>query len=248
MNIVSKEIEFGGKKLRLEVGRLAPQSNASVIAQYGDTMVLATVVFSPAKEDLGYFPLSVEYVERLYAGGKIKGSRWVKREGRPSDEAILIGRLIDRSIRPLFPKDFSSEVQVTVTVLSVDLENNPDLPAVIATSAALTISEIPWNGPIGACRIGLKEGNFFVNPTEEEKKFSEMDLVVSSTTDRVDMIEGGAKEVPEEVVESCGTYWKCTRISPSTHCCIFARNSSSSAWLNLACVNGVRPSLSTAST
>jgi len=197
MKIVAKEIEFGGKKLRLEVGRFAPQANASVIAQYGETIVLATVVLGKANEELGYFPLSVEYVERLYAGGRIKGSRWVKREGRPSDEAVLIGRLVDRSIRPLFPKDFFNEVQVTITVLSVDLENEPDVLSVVATSAALAISEIPWDGPLGAVKIGLKEGISFVNPVAAEKEFSDLELVVSSTKERVVMIEGGAKEIPE---------------------------------------------------
>lgn len=200
MNIITKEIEFGGKKLSLEVGRLAPQTNASVIAKYGETMVLATVVSSKPAQDLGYFPLSVEYVERLYAGGRIKGSRWVKREGRPSDEAILIGRLVDRSIRPLFPKDFNNEVQVTISVLSVDSENEPDALSVVAASAALTISDIPWNGPVGCVKIGLKENTPFVNPTQQEKELSEMELVVSSTFEKVVMIEAGAKEVPEDLV------------------------------------------------
>jgi polyribonucleotide nucleotidyltransferase len=197
MNIVSKETEIGGRKLRLEVGRFAPQTNASVLAQYGETMVLATVVRATPKEDLGYFPLSVEYIERLYAGGRIKGSRWVKREGRPSDEAILTGRLVDRSIRPLFPKDYNDEVQVTITVLSVDLENDPNVLSIIATSAALSISEIPWNGPIGAVAVGLKESVPFTNPTETEKPFSDLDLVVSTTKERVVMIEGKANEIVE---------------------------------------------------
>jgi polyribonucleotide nucleotidyltransferase len=197
MKIVSKETEIGGRKLRLEVGRFAPQTNASVLAQYGETMVLVTVVRATPKEDIGYFPLSVEYIERLYAGGRIKGSRWVKREGRPSDEAILTGRLVDRSIRPLFPKDYSDEVQVTVTVLSVDLENDPNILSIIATSAALSISEIPWNGPIGAVAVGLKESIPFVNPTETEKPFSDLDLVVSTTKERVVMIEGKANEIAE---------------------------------------------------
>jgi polyribonucleotide nucleotidyltransferase len=200
MKIISKETEVGGRKLKLEVGRFAPLTNASVLAQYGDTMVLATVVRAQPKEDLGYFPLSVEYVERLYAGGKIKGSRWVKREGRPSDEAILIGRLVDRSIRPLFPKDYFDEVQVTLTVLSVDLENDPDVLSVIAASAALTISDIPWNGPIAAIRVGLKDNVLFVNPTETEKQFSELDLIVSSSKKKVVMIEGQGSEVVEDKV------------------------------------------------
>jgi len=203
MKLVSKEAEIGGRKLRLEVGRFAPLANAAVLAQYGETMVLATVVRAEPKEDLGYFPLDVEYVERLYAGGRIKGSRWVKREGRPSDEAILIGRLIDRSIRPLFPKDYSDEVQVIITVLSVDLENDPDVLSAIAASAALSISDIPFNGPIGTIRIGSKEGVLFVNPVEGEKEFSDLDLVVSGTKKKVVMIEGQASELPElQVVQA----------------------------------------------
>lgn len=198
MKIVSKEAEIGGRKLRLEVGRFAAQSNAAVIAQYGETMVLATVVASQKAPDLGYFPLSVEYLERLYAGGRIKGSRWVKREGRPSDEAVLIGRLVDRSIRPLFPKEYVNEVQVTITVLSVDMVNDPDVLSLVATSAALAISEIPWNGPIGAVRVGLKDGVPFTNPVDKEKEFSDLDLIVSSVEDKVVMIEGAAKEVPED--------------------------------------------------
>lgn len=200
MKIIAKETELGGRKLHLEVGRFAEQANASVLAQYGETMVLATVVASSPKANLGYFPLSVEYVERLYAGGRIKGSRWVKREGRPSDEAVLIGRLVDRSVRPLFPKDYYDEVQITITVLSVDLENEPDVLSVIAASAALTISDIPWKGPIGTLRVGLKEGVLFVNPVEKERDFSDLDLVVSSAEERVLMIEGTAKEVPDNQV------------------------------------------------
>src|SRR3990170_1216604 len=126
MKIISKSIEIGGRTLTLEVGRFAQQATSAVLARYGDTMVIATVVASSKESKLDYFPLAVEYVERLYAGGRIKGSRWVKREGRPSDDAVLSGRLIDRSIRPLFPKSFKREVQVVVTILSVDNVNDPD--------------------------------------------------------------------------------------------------------------------------
>jgi polyribonucleotide nucleotidyltransferase len=159
MKIISKSVEIGGKELTLEVGRLAGQATSAVLARYGDTMVLVTVVASKPREDLDYFPLQVEYVERLYAGGRIKGSRWVKREGRPTDEAILTARLIDRSIRPLFPEGYKNEVQVVVTVLSVDAENDADIPAICAASAALNISEIPWQGPIGAVRMGFVPKN-----------------------------------------------------------------------------------------
>jgi polyribonucleotide nucleotidyltransferase len=198
---IQSEIDFGGKKLILTSGNLAFQATGAVMAQYGETVVLAAVVSSPLKEDPGYFPLSVEYQERLYAGGKIKGSRWVKREGRPSDEEILSGRLIDRSIRPLFPKEYKeSEVQVTVTVLSVDLENSPDIVAAIATSAALSVSGIPWKGPVAVSRIGLIEDNFVLNPLVSEQEKSALDLVVSTTKDAVIMIEAGANQVPEEKI------------------------------------------------
>src|SRR3989338_4199054 len=141
MKKTEKSIELGGRKLTLTAGVLAQQASGAVMASYGETVVLATVVAAPLKADLGYFPLMVEYQERLYAGGKIKGSRWVKREGRPTDEEILSARLIDRSIRPLFPKEYSGrDVQVVVTVLSVDMENRPDIVAAVATSAAIAIS------------------------------------------------------------------------------------------------------------
>lgn len=208
MNIISKMAQVGGRELKLEVGRFAPQATAAILAQYGETMVLATVVRSPLKEDPGYFPLSVEYIERLYAGGRIKGSRWVKREGRPRDEAILTGRLVDRSIRPLFPKNYKENVQVTITVLSVDLENDPGPLAIVAASAALSISEIPWNGPIGAVAAGLKESVPFVNPTETEKDYSDLDLIVASTRDRVVMIEGEANEIEEAQVTKAISFAK----------------------------------------
>lgn len=202
MKKTSKSIEIGGKTLTLEVGEFAPQANAAVLARVGDTVVLATVVSARPREDLDYFPLEVEYIERLYAGGRIKGSRWVKREGRPSDEATLIARLVDRSIRPLFPEGYKNEVQVMITVLSVDAENSPDIPAICATSAALAISDIPWNGPVGALRIGFVPQNgeevFVVNPTYQDLEYSELDLVVSVNDKAIIMLEGGAKEVSEE--------------------------------------------------
>lgn len=201
---VSKSVEIGNKTLTLEVGRLAAQANSAVLARLGDTIVLSTVVSAQPRQDLDYFPLDVEYVERLYAGGKIKGSRWVKREGRPSDEAVLIARLVDRSVRPLFPEDYKNEVQVIITVLSVDAENNPDIPAILATSTALAISDIPWNGPVGALRIGFVpkngEESFIVNPTYQDLEYSEMDLVVSAKGKAIVMLEGGLKEVPEEII------------------------------------------------
>lgn len=203
--IIKKEIEVSGRTLSLEYGELATQANGAVLARYGDTVILATATSAPAKEEVGFFPLTVDYVERLYAGGIIKGSRFVKREGRPSDEAIVLGRLIDRSIRPLFPKDFKDEVQVVITVLSVDSENDPAVLGVIGASAALACSDIPWDEPVAAVRIGRKtaeNGNaeLLLNPPAAEIAASDLDLIVSGKADEVVMVEGGAGELPEEEV------------------------------------------------
>lgn len=191
----------GGKPLKLEVGRVAEQANSAVLATLGETVVLITIVASGPREDLDYFPLTVEYQEKLYAGGIIKGSRWVKREGRPSDDAVLSARLIDRSIRPLFPEGFSNEVQIIVTVLSVDSENDADIPALIGTSAALAVSDIPFDGPVGSVRLGLKregdKASLMVNPTYAERDESYLDLVVSGVLDAIVMVEAGANEVSE---------------------------------------------------
>lgn len=189
---------IAGREFSFEIGRVAEQADAAVLARYGDTVVLATVVASKKESTLDYFPLSVEYAEKLYAGGRIKGSRWIKREGRPTDESILRGRLIDRSIRPLFPKIFKNDVQVIVTVLSVDGENDPDIAGMIGVSCALAISSVPWNGPIGAVRMGLKDGKLIVNPRALEEEGSDLDLVVSATKDKVMMIEAGANQVAED--------------------------------------------------
>ncbi len=203
--LVKKSIELSGRTLSLEVGRFAEQANAAVLAQYGDTMVLATVVASSRETTLDYFPLSVEYVERLYAGGRIKGSRWVKREGRPTDDAVLAGRVIDRSIRPLFPKSYKHDVQVIITVLSVDGVNDPDVLALVATSAAISISSIPWAGPVSAVRMGYvhgaegDKGALIVNPTITEQEMSDFDFIVSSSKDKVLMLEGGFCETSDEV-------------------------------------------------
>jgi len=196
MDTKKVSLTLGGKPLELEIGRFAQQANAAVLARYGDTLVHATVVMSQPREDIDYFPLFVEYQEKLYAGGIIKGSRWVKREGRPSDDAILTARLIDRSIRPLFPEGFKHEIQVVVTVLSVDAENPPDIPAIIAVSTALSLSDIPWDGPVGALRLGLNS-ELTINPTHEQQEESKLDLIISATKDAILMVEAGANEVSD---------------------------------------------------
>ena len=206
MKSTSVELELAGKKITFQTGELAMQATSSILARMGDTMVLVTVVEGNLREDIDYFPLTVEYVERLYAGGRIKGSRWVKREGRPSDDAILTARLIDRSIRPLFPKEFKKEVQVVATVLSVDGENDPAILSLIAVSAALTISRIPWNGPVSAVRVGYVKENgngnaeFVINTGAAEGEFSELDLVVTQTKEKTLMLEAGALQVPNDVM------------------------------------------------
>jgi len=206
MKKTSVSTQIAGKTLTLETGELAKQATVSVLARLGDTMVLVTVVAGQKNTELDYFPLSVEYVERLYAGGRIKGSRWVKREGRPTDDAILTGRLIDRSIRPLFPKSYKKDVQVVITVLSVDGENEPDVLSIIAVSAALHASPIPWGGPVSAVRVGhVKEtGNgkveLIINPGSAESDFSELDLVATQTKDKTLMLEAGALQISEDVM------------------------------------------------
>src|SRR5512141_1399504 len=165
MKKIEKSIELGGKTLTLTTGELAEQAAGSILARMGDTVVLATVASAPLKAELDYFPLSVEYLERLYAGGRIKGSKWVKKEGRPTDEEILSARLIDRSIRPLFPKTYKREVQVIVTVLAVDMENDPTILGAIAASAAVHVSSLPWKGPVAPLTVGLIAGKHQVNPT-----------------------------------------------------------------------------------
>jgi polyribonucleotide nucleotidyltransferase len=197
---IEKSIDLGGRKLTLTTGELAEQAAGSVMVRQGDTVVLATVTSAPLKMEMDYFPLSVEYQEKLYAGGRIKGSRWVKREGRPTDEEILTGRLIDRSIRPLFPKTYKREVQVVVMVMAVDMENDPSTLGAIAASAAIHISTLPWKGPVSILNIGIKDGKYLVNPTRSDMATSDVDLVVSTTREAVLMIEAGAKEVSEKQI------------------------------------------------
>lgn len=198
MEKIEKKFEIGGRELTLATGHVAAQASGAVMATMGGTVVLATVVASELEEDRGYFPLSVNYRERLSAGGRIKGSRWVKRPGRPSDDEVLISRLIDRSVRPLFPKGYNKDVQVLVSVLSVDMENTPDMVAGAAVSAAIEASPIPWEGPAGMVRVGKNDGELFTNPLDQDLEYSEMDLVVSTAKDAIVMVEAGANEVPEK--------------------------------------------------
>ncbi|OGM11442.1 polyribonucleotide nucleotidyltransferase [Candidatus Woesebacteria bacterium RBG_16_36_11] len=204
MNITEDSIEINGQKLTFQVGKLANQATSSVYAQLGETCVLVTVTTGNKREEIDYVPLQVEYVEKLYAGGRIKGSRWVKREGRPSDDAILKARLIDRSIRPLFPSGYRRDVQIIITLLSIDGVNSPEILSAIATSAALHFSPIPWKGPISTIRVGYIKnnggGSLIVSPTESDEKFSVLDLIVSSLKEKVVMIEANAEEVPEKTI------------------------------------------------
>ncbi|HKY73808.1 MAG TPA: polyribonucleotide nucleotidyltransferase [Patescibacteria group bacterium] len=200
-NVYSKIVQVGNKKITLEIGTYAEQTSAAVLATCGETVVHATVV-SGGVSKLGYFPLQVEYIEKLYAGGRIKGSRWVKREGRPNDEAILKGRLIDRSVRPMFPTGLMNEVQAVATVLSVDVENDPDMVAMVAISAALSISDIPFDGPIAGVRIAFDKTTeqFVLNPTYAERENSDLDLIVSGAKDAIVMVEAGCNEVSEDLM------------------------------------------------
>src|SRR5690606_37267000 len=193
-----KEVEIGGKLFSIEAGRYAKQANGSVMARYGDTMVLVTAVAADeAKEDQDFFPLQVEYRERSSAAGKFPGG-YIKREGRPTEKEILSARLIDRPIRPLFPDEFKNETQIIALVLSYDGENDPDVVAAVGASAALTISDIPFLGPIGEVRVGRVNGEFICNPTLKQIAESDLELVVGGTADSILMVEGESKEISEE--------------------------------------------------
>jgi polyribonucleotide nucleotidyltransferase len=199
-DVVRKEMMWGGRKLVLETGKIARQADGAVIATYGDTVVLCTVVGAKsAKPGQDFFPLTVHYQEKTFAAGKIPGG-FFKREGRPTEKETLTSRLIDRPIRPLFPEGFRNEVQVIATVLSHDLENDPDIVAMVGCSAALTISGIPFMGPIGAARVGVFGGEYKINPLQTELTASDLDLVVAGTKDGVLMVESEAKELSEEVM------------------------------------------------
>jgi len=198
------ETQIALEKLVIKTGNWAYQASGAVTVSYGDTVVLATVVMSKApREGIDYLPLLVDYEERLYAAGKISSSRFIKREGRPSENAILVGRLVDRSFRPLFPTSLRNDVQIILTVLSVDNKNDPDIASIIAASTALSISNIPWQGPVGAVRVGKIDDEFVLNPSYEARTKSKLDLFVSGTTDEICMVEAGAQEVKEkEIIEA----------------------------------------------
>lgn len=189
--------ELAGRPLSFEIGELAKQANASVLVRYGDTVVLSTCVASKEPKDIDFFPLTIGYEERLYAVGKVPGG-FIKREGRPSEHAVLSGRLIDRPIRPLFPDGFRNDVQVINYVMSVDHDNSPAIAAMIGSSLSLSISDIPFEGPIAGVVVGRVDGKFIINPTVEELEKSDIDLTVAGTKDAINMVEAGAKEVPEE--------------------------------------------------
>ena len=200
-------LQIGGRVLEIETGLLAKQANGAVTVRYGDTVVLATATMSKNASRIGgYFPLMVDYEERYYAAGKIKGSRFIKREGRPSEEAVLTGRVVDRTIRPLFNPRMRNDVQVVVTVLSIDGENNPAIVSMIAASTALSISNIPWAGPIGAVRVGRVNGEFILNPVNTEIEEGDIDLIIAGTKEKINMIEAGMLEVPEQDVVKAFTF------------------------------------------
>lgn len=199
MNIKNWSMEWGGRTLSVETGRLALQANASCMVRYGDTVLLATATMSRKTRDgIDFFPLMVNFEEKLYAAGKIKGSRFIKREGRPTDDAILSGRLVDRAIRPLFNPEMRNDVQVILTALSYDGVSDPQIPSMIAGSIALAISNIPWNGPIAGVRVSKVEDKWKINPTIAEREASDVDIVVAGTPEKVIMVEAGCKELAED--------------------------------------------------
>ena len=199
-DIFSVTTELCGRPLTLEVNRVGFRTTGSVLVRYGDTVVLGSAQVGSRPVQLDYFPLSIDYEERFYAAGKISGSRFIKREGRPSDEAVLIGRLIDRPIRPLFPKGYRQEVQVVATVLSMDPDFRPDVVAMIAASSALMLTGTPFDGPVAGLRVGRVNGDFKAFLTPEEREKSDLDLVVAGIESGITMVEAGAKEVSEEVI------------------------------------------------
>src|ERR1700760_3318182 len=199
-NYYRKELDWDGRKLVLETGKIARQADGAVMARYGDTIVLCTAVgVKTSRPGQDFFPLTVNYQEKAFAAGKIPGG-FFKREGRPSEAEVLKSSLIDRPIRPLFPEGFRNEVQIVATVLSHDLENDPDIVAMVGCSAALTLSGIPFFGPIGAARVGFIDGQYVLNPTEDQLKGTKLDLVLAGTAEGVLMVESEAEELSEEIM------------------------------------------------
>ncbi len=204
--VYRKELQWGGRRLVLETGKIARQADGAVLATYGETTVLCTAVaMKSAKPGQDFFPLTVNYQEKTFAAGKIPGG-FFKREGRPSEKETLVSRLIDRPLRPLFVSGFRNETQIVCTVLSHDLENDPDIVALIGASAALTISGIPFLGPIAGARVGYIDGDYVLNPTLAELPRSRLDLVVAGTGEGVLMVESEAQELPEEVMLGAVTF------------------------------------------
>src|SRR5438874_9870506 len=194
------ELDWGGRKLILETGKIARQADGAVVATYGESKLLATVVAAKEpKQGIDFLPLTCNYFEKFYASGRIPGG-YFKREGRPTEKETLVSRLIDRPVRPLFAQGYRCDTQVIVTVLSHDLENDPDVVAMVAASAALTLSGAPFMGPIGAARVGFINNEYVLNPQIDEMVESQLDLVVAGTADAVLMVESEAKELPEEVM------------------------------------------------
>src|ERR671937_255791 len=193
------EKTFAGRKLVIETGGMAKQAAGSAVVQFGETMVLAAVTVSDTESPLNFFPLLVEYRDKAYAAGKIPGG-FIKREGRPSDSEILKARIIDRSIRPLFPEGFKNEVQVFIYVISADQENDADVMALLAASYAINSSRIPFMGPIAGVRVGRLQDKWVINPTFQQLEYSGMDIIVAGSRDSIVMVEGGALEVSEEDV------------------------------------------------
>ena len=198
----SYSMELGGRTLTLEFGKYAEQASGATFIRYGDTALLVTAtVASTPRPGIDFFPLSVDFEEKLYSVGHIPGS-WNRREGRPGEKAILTSRLIDRPLRPLFPKGMRHDVSVVATVMSCDQNNIPDIPAMIGASAAIATSQIPWAGPIGAVNVGYVDGEYIINPNIEQREKSSLNLTVAGTSEAVLMVEAGAKEVSEEVMLS----------------------------------------------
>src|SRR5712664_2859582 len=190
------EIDFHGRPLTVETGRMAKQAGGAALVKFGESVVLVTATAQPNARDIDFFPLTCDYQEKTFAAGKIPGG-FFKREGRPAEKEILTSRLIDRPLRPLFPKGFNCETQVIATVLSHDKENDPDVLSLLGASTALVLSDIPWNGPIAAVRIGRLGGRFVINPTTSQLATSDMNVIVAGSRDAIVMVEGGAHMVPE---------------------------------------------------